>query len=225
VPIATIPGHREKRSSKTPGKKPRKCFIKTKEHQTVYNIMREFDPPARADSKLRWKTGARFKITHHQKHNLESVPPQQKNHEGIRELDLACDQKSPASPAASKEPVRRIQLNLEFSLNLFLLYTSDLLEMMSSTRSKDLLNSLKLIVSASQTNRCANVEETPVRQRRRLDSYKAAGHVKTSARAAPTRPPFLSQTLRSIESETYTKFATTPESLEQSLRVRIITRA
>lgn len=103
-----------------------------------------------------------------------------------------------------------------FSLNLFLLYTSDLLEMMSSTRSKDLLNSLKLIVSASQTNRCANVEETPVRQRRRLDSYKAAGHVKTSARAAPTKPPFLSQTLRSIESEAYTKFATTPESLEQS---------
>ena len=111
VPIATIPGHREKRNSKTPGKKPRKCFIKTKEHQTVYNIMREFDPPARADSKLRWKTGARFKITHNQKHNLESVPPQQKNHEGIRELDLACDQKSPASPAASKEPVRRIQLH------------------------------------------------------------------------------------------------------------------
>ena len=71
----------------------------------------KFDPPARADSKLRWKTGARFKITHHQKHNLESVPPQQKNHEGIRELDLACDQKSPASPAASKEPVRRIQLH------------------------------------------------------------------------------------------------------------------
>ena len=115
------------------------------------------------------------------------------------------------------------EFNFIFAQLVFAFYTSDLLEMMSSTRSKDLLNSRKLIVSASQTNRCANVEETPVRQRRRLDSYKAAGHVKTSARAAPTRPPFLSQTLRSIESEAYTKFATTPESLEQ--RVWIITRA
>ena len=115
------------------------------------------------------------------------------------------------------------EFNFIFAQLVFAFYTSDLLEMMSSTRSRDLLNSRKLIVSASQTNRCANVEETPVRQRRRLDSYKAAGHVKTSARAAPTRPPFLSQTLRSIESETYTKFAATPESLEQ--RVRIITRA
>ena len=104
-------GIENRETRKRPERSLKKCFIKTREHQTVYSIMREFDPPARADSKLRWKTGARFKITHHQKHNLESVPPQQKNHEGIRELDLACDQKSPASPAASKEPVRRIQLH------------------------------------------------------------------------------------------------------------------
>jgi hypothetical protein len=61
----------------------------------------KFDPPTSADSKLRTKTGARFKRTFHQKQSLESVPPRQKNHEGLRELDLECDQKSPVSLVSS----------------------------------------------------------------------------------------------------------------------------
>jgi hypothetical protein len=63
--------------------------------------MSKSDPPTSADSKLRTKTGARFKRTPHQKQSLESVPPPQKNHEGLRELDLECDQKSPVSPVSS----------------------------------------------------------------------------------------------------------------------------
>ena len=63
--------------------------------------MSKSDPPTSADSKLRTKTGARFKRTPHQKQSFESVPPPQKNHEGLRELDLEYDQKSPVSPVSS----------------------------------------------------------------------------------------------------------------------------
>ena len=97
--------------------------------------MGKFNPPARADSKLRWKTGARFKRTPHQEQNLESVLPQQKYHEGLRELDLAWDQKSPASPVASKEPVQRVQLHFR-STFLYNFYPLEVILSMSRKRSE-----------------------------------------------------------------------------------------